>query len=249
MNSNKLKLNTDKTEVMPVGTSSNLKLVNCESASIGGNDIVFKKAVKYLGVKIDQTLSMQDQVSSICQTSFLELRRIASIRQYLSRDATSKLVSSLITSRLDYCNSVLSGLPAEQISRLQRVQNAAARLVLKKKKRDHITPLLKELHWLPVNYRCQYKLAVLAYRHFNQSLPAYLSSALTTYQTSRTLRSSGEKLLKIPRRSMKSVGDRSFSSAAPRVWNSLPASLRNVPTLSQFKTQLKTHFFLQAFGQ
>ena len=164
-------------------------------------------------------------------------------------DVTKTVVCALVLCRLDYCNSVLSGLPAEQISRLQRVQNAAARLVLNKKKRDHITPLLKELHWLPVKHRCQYKLAVLAYRHFNQSLPAYLSSALTTHQTSRTLRSSGEKLLKIPRRSMKSVGDRSFSSAAPRVWNSLPASLRNVPTLSQFKTQLKTHFYVQAFRQ
>ena len=138
-------------------------------------------------------------------------------------------------------------MPAEQIGRLQRVQNSAAWLVLKKKqktkktnkqnkrKRDHITSLLNELHWLPVKFRCEHKIATLASRHFNGTLPSYLSASLCTYETSRTPRSSNEKLLKIPKRNLKSVGDRSFSFIAPTVWNSLPASLRNLPTLSDFK--------------
>jgi hypothetical protein len=117
MNSNKLKLNTDKTELMPVGTPSRIRAVGGEGMVIGGSDVAFDTSVKYLGVKIDQTLSMQDQIGSICRASFLELRRIASIRPYLSKDASARLVDALITSRLDYCNSVLSGLPAEQISR------------------------------------------------------------------------------------------------------------------------------------
>ena len=87
--------------------------------------------MKYLGVKIDQTLSMQDQISSVCRASFLELRRLAFIRSNLSDRTSGRLVAALITSRLDYCNSVLAGLPAEQIGRLQRVQNSVARLVLK----------------------------------------------------------------------------------------------------------------------
>ena len=110
-----------------------------------------------------------------------------------------------------------------------------------------LTRVLKELHWLPVKFRCQYKIATLAYRHFEGSLPPYLSSSLCTYEPSRSLRSSNEKLLKIPKRNLKSFGQRSFSFMAPSLWNSLPATLRNVPTLSQFKSQLKTFLFAQAF--
>ena len=174
---------------MPVGSPSRLGLLDIESANIGGSEITFKTSVKYLGVKIDQSLSMQNQISSISQASFLELRRIASIRSYLSSETAAKLVASLVTSRLDYCNSVLAGLPAEQLSRLQRIQNSAARLVCRKKKREHTTPLLKELHWLPIKYHLQYKLAVLAYHHFDGTLPSYLSVRLCTYQPSRMLRS------------------------------------------------------------
>ena len=104
-----------------------------------------------------------------------------------------------------------------------------------------------ELHWLPVKFHCEYKITTLAYRHFDGTLPSYLSASFCTYQTSRTLRSSNEKLLKIPKRNLKSVGYRSFSFIAPTVWNSLPASLRNLPTLSDFKAQLKTFLFQQAF--
>ena len=178
---------------------------------------------------------------------FLELRRIASIRPYLSQSAAARLVAAMVISRLDYCSSVFIGLPADQIARLQRVQNNAARLVLKKRRRDHVTPLLKELHWLPVKFRCQYKIASLAYRHFEGSLPPYLSSSLCTYEPSRSPRSFNEKLLKIPKRNLKSFGQRSFSFMAPSFWNSLPATLKNIPTLSQFKLQLKTFLFAQAF--
>ena len=101
--------------------------------------------------------------------------------------------------------------------------------------------------WLPVIFRCEYKIVTLAYRHFDGTLPSYLSAFLCTYQTSRTLRSSSEKLLKIPKRNLKSVGERSFSAIAPSVWNSLPASLRNLPTLSDFKAQLKTFLFDRPF--
>ena len=165
----------------------------------------------------------------------------------ISQSAAARLVVAMIISRLDYCNSVFIGLPADQITQLQRVQNNAARLVMKKRKRDHVTSLLKELHWLPVKFRCQYKIATLAYRHFKGSLPPYLSSSLRTYEPFRSLRSSNEKQLKIPKRNLKSFGQRSFSFMAPSLRNSVPAILRNVPTRSQFKSQLKTFLFAQAF--
>ena len=121
MNNNYLKLNPDKTELMTVGSPARLGLVGGDPLCIDGSDIQLSTSVKYLGVKIDQTLSMQDHISSTCRASFLELRRIASIRKYLSTGAAARLVSAMVTSRLDYCNSILAGLPAEQIARLQRV--------------------------------------------------------------------------------------------------------------------------------
>ena len=207
---------------MPVGSASCLESVDSECANIGGNSVPFKTSVKYPGVHLDKTCQCR---STSAASFFLDLRRIASIRQYLSQSAAARLVAAMVISRVDYCNSVFIGLPADQIARLQRVQNNATRLVLKKRRRDHVTPLLKELHWLPVKFRCQYKIATLAYRHFEGSLPPYLSSSLCTYEPSRSLRSSNEKLLKIPKRNLKSFGQRSFSFMAPSLWNSQAATL------------------------
>ena len=148
---------------------------------------------------------------------------------------------------LDFCNSSLTGITADQLNRLQRIQNCAARLIMKKRKYDHITPVIYELHWLPLEFRIQYKLAVLAFRHFEGTLPSYLSATLCTYKPARSLRSSTERLLKSPRVNLKSAGERSFHFAALAVWNSLPNSLRNIHSLPQFKKQLKTHLFRQAF--
>ena len=135
--------NAGKTEVRAVGTSSRLSRVDCNSVNIGNSNIPFKTSVKDLGVKTDQILSMQDQISNVCRASFLELRHLVSIRPYLSERTSARLVAALITSRLDYFNSVLVSLPAKQIGRLQRVQNNAARQVLKKTK---ARPPVNELH-------------------------------------------------------------------------------------------------------
>ena len=134
MNSDKLKLNTDKTEVTSVGSASRVALVESECANIGGNSVPFKTSVKDLGVHLDRTLSMRQHIDSVCRASFLELRRAASIRPYLFQSATARLVAAMIISRLDYCNSVFAGLPADQITRLQRIHNNAAGLVIKEKK-------------------------------------------------------------------------------------------------------------------
>ena len=116
---------------------------------------------------------------------------------------------------MDYCNATFAGAADEQTARMQKIQNNVAQLILKKSKRDHVTPLLKELHWLPVRYRIQYKLATLAFRHFDGTLPPYLSSFLCIYQPSRSLRSSTERLLKIPKTNLKNFGERSFGYIAP----------------------------------
>ena len=153
-------------------------------------------------------------------------------------------------SRLDYCNALLASASQTQIDRLQRAQNHAARVVLRKKMRDHVTPLLRELHWLPVKYRCQFKVATLAFRHFEGSLPRYLSNVLVERKTPRLVRSSTVKRLVPPKNpKRKTVGGRSFSHVAPTVWNSLPADLKAIPSLQEFKAKLKTYYFQQHFDQ
>ena len=193
---------------------------------------------------------MQQQISSVCRVAYLELRRIASIRTYPTQSAAAQLVSSAITSRLDCYNSTVAGLPVKQISRLQTVQNNAAKLVPRKSKYDHVTPLLQELHRLPIKFQPQYiKIATFVYRFFDGSLPGHLSQTLCAYETTRDLRSSCEKLLKVPKRNTKTFRERYFSFLAPSVWNSLPSDLRNSSTLPQFKSRLKTHLFMTAFCQ
>ena len=139
---------------------------------------------RYLGVHLDGTLSVHQHISRLCRASFLELRRVASIRPYLSQSPATRLIAAMVISRLDYFNSVFTGLPADQIARLLRVQNNTAWFVMKKEDRDHVTPLLKELHWLPAKFRCQYKIATLTYPRFEGSLPPYFSSSLFTYSFS-----------------------------------------------------------------
>ena len=153
----------------------------------------------------------------------------------------------MITSGLGYCNAMFAGVADEQIAHVQKIQNNAAWPIMNKSKRDHVTPLLKELHWLPVKYCIQYKLTTLIFRHFDGTLPPCLSSSLCTYQPSCSLCSSTERLLKIAKTNLKTFGEHSLGYNAPTVWNSLPADLRASPSLPTFKVNLKTHFFRQAF--
>ena len=128
MQSSKLKLNTENKRDEP---SERISSVGCESADIGGNSIPFQTTVTYLGVHLDQTLSMKQHISSLCRTTFLALRRIASILPFLSNSSIEKLVASMITSRLDYCSATFAGVADEKIARIQKIQNNAARPILK----------------------------------------------------------------------------------------------------------------------
>ena len=138
---------------MIVGSSVRISSIDCESADTDGSCIPFQTTVTYLGVHLDQTLSMKQHISSLCRTTFLALRTIASIRSFLSNSSTEKLVASMITSVLDYCDATFAGVADEQIARIQKIQNNAALIILKNPKSDHVTPFLIELHWLPVKYR------------------------------------------------------------------------------------------------
>ena len=248
MLSNKLKLNDEKTEAILVGSRQAINLTDAESIQISGKNILLNPHVKNLGVFLDNTLSMKQHISHLCRSAYLAIRQIASIRRYLTEKNTVQLVCSFVLSRLDYCNTTLAGLPATHIARLLRIQNNAARLLLQKSTRQHVTPLLKQLHWLPIQTRIDCKLATLAFRHFDGSLPQYLSSRLDIYQLSRSLRSSNDRLLRVPRWKLKYFGYRSFSYQGPVVWNSLSIDFKLSSSLSSFKSRLKTHLFKKSYS-
>ena len=244
MGDNKLKMNDEKTELIAIGTRSKINQVTATNMSVSGCIISFSQSVRNLGFYLDQTLSMDAHISQLCRTLFCQLRRIGKIRSFLSTDAANKLAVSFILSRLDYCNSLLAGLPENKLSKLQRIQNHAARLVLGKSRRDSAIPLLRTLHWLPVKARIQYKIATLCHQCLhNHSMPSYLSDLLHPYQPSRTLRSLDTSLLTVPRFSLDTFGKRAFSVYGPTVWNSLPQPLRKTQNFSTFKQNLKTYLF------
>ena len=160
----------------------------------------------------------------------------------MSEENTNKLVCCFVTSRLDYCNSLLAGLPNSRLSRLQQIQNNAARLV------KHITPILKELHWLPIPSRINYKTLTTVFQCRNDtSFPRYLTDSITSYVSARYLRSRSKHLLVKPRYSLKTYGQRSFFYQAPELWNSLPEDLKNANSSESFKKLLKTHLFKEVF--
>ena len=204
--------------------------------------------VRILGVLFDSHLTMVDQVGNVCRKAYASLKSIGALRKYLDKVTTERLVHAFITSHLDNCNSVLYGLPEVQISKLQRVQNSAARLIEGARRRDHIQPILYNLHWLPIRKRVLFKMLLIVYKSLTFQSPDYIFDILVPYAPSRPLRSSNKHLLQIPHISRKSklfYGSRAFSIAAPTEWNSLPDLVRNASNVQSFKSLLKTHLFTQ----
>ena len=144
-----------------------------------------------------------------------------------------------------HCSTVLAGAPAVQLNRLQSVLNAAARLVFSARKYEHTSPLLRELHWLKVPQRIQFRLCVLTYRCLHGSAPSYLAETIHPASScaARHLRSADTSALLVPSTRRSTLGDRAFPAAAARAWNSLPTHVRNAPTLVAFRQELKTVLF------
>ena len=166
---------------------------------------------------------MVPHVDAVCQSSFFHLRNIGFIRKYLTYDAAKIIIHAFVVSKLDYCNSLLYGLPSYLIRKLQHVQNSAARLVNK------------------------FKIMLITYEVLHDRAPIYIQELLQLYTPSRNLRSSNRNLLVKPYFNLNSYGKRAFSVAAPKLWNNLPEDIKSASSIDDFKRKLKTFLFMRAY--
>jgi hypothetical protein len=243
----RLKLNASKTELIwfdrraksavePAALSIHLDA----SCSIKPSDVV-----RDLGVLLDSKLSMTNHIASVTKACFFHLRRIRQIKRCLNEQCLRVLVQALVISRLDYCNSVLAGLPSSTLQPLTSVLHSAARLVKNLGPRDHITPTLRLLHWLPIRARITFKICLIMFNINSGSAPSYMSSLVTpcvAIQSRQGLRSASKGDF-APNRTFLKFGNRSFVAAGPAEWNSLPETLRKTSSTAHFKTKLKTFLF------
>lgn len=253
MGANRLKLNPDKTQIIWVGSRQQLAALDVTPVTLHDGTVVTPStSVRNLGVMFDSEMSMTAHINTVTSACFYQLRQLRTVRRSLSLDAAKMLTHALVSSRLDYCNSLLFGASAQNIRKLQAVLNAAARLVVGLRRNDHITPALRdELHWLPVPQRVEYKIALLVYKCLHGAGPQYLTehcNVLTAVGLHHHLRSVTYGDLNQPRTRTRRLGPRSFRSSGPAVWNSLPLAIRDSSlSLSQFKNRLKHYLFCLAY--
>ena len=183
------------------------------------------------GIGLDSAMSMAMNVRRVCQMAYCQLRSNARIRRSITTTACRTIAHALVMSRLDYCNAVLYGLPDAQLRKLQLVQNAAARLVTGTYRREHITPVLFDLHWLPIRQWIQFKLLLLVYQCTHQLAPTYLMDLVAPEVPARSLRSAEQNLLTVKRYNLERYGRRSFSVAGPSLWNALTSVITNCMSL------------------
>jgi len=249
---NGMALNPDKSDDNIMGThqrSFKIQLLySLTSVDVAGSTIPLAGHIKILGVTLDKHLTFEDHVTAVCKSAYYHIRAMRHIRPAITKDMAKSIACALVGSRLDYANSVLLGVSSKNVTRFQRAQNAAARVVVwgSMRRSTNSVGLLKLLHWLPVEWRIKFKIACITYKTISTTNPAYLYPSLKHYTPFRTLRSSDSKLLFVPR-VRTCYGSRSFAVAAPTIWNSLPLAIRISVSTYSFRRQLKTFCYNLAF--
>ena len=185
--------------------------------------------------------------STEARSAYYQLWLIRQLRPFLESEDLKMVVHALVTLRLNFCNALHIGLPLCLVWKLQLVQNMAARLVSATPRGDHITPVLKSLHWLPISFRAKYKVFVITFKALHGWGPGCLWDRLLPYNPPRKLRSSRNNLLQSAKTRLTSITQRTFSSSAPRLWNGLLEEIHQLDSLSAFKKAIKTDLFRQAY--
>ena len=233
-----------KTEFIIFGTSTGLKKVATTTIHVGQESIPACDKVRNIGAMFDSEMKMDTQVNSMCKSAWFHLYTIGKIRSYLSDDQTKSVVHAYVTPKLDGNNALLLGPRREYlIDKLQLVQNAAAKIITKSRKFDHVTPLLHQLHWLPISKRITFKVLLLVYKSLNDMGPVYLRDLLIFYKPKREGLRHDPLSLEVPGTELVTYGDRTFRVIAAKAWNQLPKKIRTAETVDRFKADLKTHLF------
>ena len=241
---------TQKAEVLVVLRKSQRKCVEDIRVRVGEAVVIPSKCVRNLGGDLDEDLSMVNHVRSVVKSVNFHIRRIGKIRRYLDSETCAKVINATVTSRLDYHNGLLAGIPDKHLRPLQLAQNKAARLLTGTRRHEHIRPTLQSLHWLPVKQRVAFKVLTVIHKSLHDAnSPQYVRDMFTTYTPARALRSSEDPWKLVVPRSSRSQRDCCVHVVGAKLWNSLPASLRGHESVQSFKKQLKTILFRIAYGQ
>ena len=248
MSSNRLQLNADKTQFIWLGTGH---FLGNRDTQVIDTILSSTDVVNNLGVYLDSELTLERQVSKLCQVCYFHLRRLRTVRRSLSKECLRTLVHAFVTSRVDHCNGILYGSYSYLLDRLQSVLNSAARLVLNIAKFSGISAAIRDerLHWLPIRKRIEFKIILLVRHCLVGAAPEYLIELCRPVSSAagrQSLRSASRGDLIIPRFRLRTFGFRAFAISGPQLWNSLPLDVRQSrDNLMQFKMKLKTFLFQQ----
>ena len=241
-NSNRLKINPNKTELFISGSSQRLIALGDLSIEMNGNKIQGTQSTKLLGVKFDSTLTFKDHISTVTKSSYNFIRNLYKIRNFISESTATLIVNAFICSKIDYCNTLLYGCPNYVIQKLQNIQNSSVRLIKKLPKWAHISNERKNLHFLAIRHRISFRICCYVHKCLNNSAPRYLENLIRRTASASvgiTLRS--QNSVRVFQPVVRKVC--SFSSAGPKEWNILPESIRNIKNFNLFKQKLKTYYF------
>ena len=241
MSINRLKLNKDKTELLYLFSKYNPQQ-SLPPLRFGTDIIKPSPHARNIGAIFDTTMSMLPHVNNVCKSAFYHLRTISRIRKYLSTQITEILMHAFVTSTLDHSNSLLYNVPIKVIKSFSRCRIQLSDW-LQGLGSHHITPILLDLHWLPVSERIKFKILLLTFKALHQESPTYIQDLITRYLPSRSLRSSSKLSLNPVSFNLKTYGSRAFSVSALELWNKLPDDIRSCENLSLFKHKLKTYLF------
>ena len=226
MSINRLKLNKVKTELLYLFSKYNPQQ-SLPPLRFGTDVIKPSSNARNIGDIFDTTMSMLPHANNVCKSAFYHRRTISRIRKYLSTQTTDILIHAFVTSKLNHWNSLLYNVPKNIIKKLQLVQNAAGRQITCARKCDYITPILFDLHWLPVSKQINFKILLLTFKALHQQSPTYIQDLITRYLLPRSLQSSFMLSLNPVSFNLKTYGSRAFAVSAPELWNKLPDDIRS----------------------